>query len=204
MITQEEIDFVLAFPNNDTRTRRKVRREINHAVYDVVTEVVSGYLDELHDEIIIGDSIVTGQMVEGIIGINVTSPYHYRRRIGALFPPTLRMVSSGTQQRLPPIKPTNTTVGPYGLQDWVEMKGLVSERYKTSHSLAWAIAKSIEANGVTPAHYREQAAGGDDVFEALQEKIHRGLENKLGSDYVFLIQNFMTYRTNPFEIGVDF
>ena len=207
MISEADIQTALLDINRDTAARRRVRSEVNYAIHKTITEITVSYTDTLREVIRNGGSVVSGEMVSSIRQHNTHSSIHYLRSVGVSYSPMVRIVSSGTVQGMPPVEPTGTTMGSYGLREWVERKGITSEKYKTPKQLAWAIAKSIQKKGGVPGKfYRESALGiwaGDDVYMAVQMEVHRKLEDLLGPDYMYLIANFATFRQDPFTLGED-
>ena len=205
MITDTDVQTALIDISRDTAARRRVRAEVNYAIHKTIVEITTLYTETLREVVRAGGSVVSGEMVNSIRQYGTHSSLHYLRAVGVSYSPMVRIVSSGTNQGMPPVEPTGTTIGSYGLREWVERKGITSEKYKTPKQLAWAIAKSIQKKGGVPGKfYRESALGiwaGDDVYMAVQAEVHRKLEQLLGENYMFLIANFATFRQDPFTLG---
>lgn len=202
---QQDIHTAMELPGLDSAARRRARREVNRLVRDVMIEIVNDYAQQLRGELREGGAVVTGDLVSRIGARNMQPG---RRTVPhVVYPDRLHFISSGTVQERPPIEKTGSTLGPYGLREWVEMKGLTSDKYLTSRSLAWAIAKSISRKGVQAQGYREKAAGigqGEDIYRHIQQQFQSEMKIMFGTNWREVLEHFFTLQIPWQAFGGNF
>ena len=205
ILKQTDVDAALSRElGPSSRIRRRVTAAVNQIVREGILDVLTEYYDNLIEAMRSDGAYITGynERMTRLAG-RVRGEHRIGQgNITVRYGPYLRAISSGTLgQGTPPIVPTNSTLGKYGLLEWVRRKGLKSAEYPTDRSLAWAIAKSIGRNGVQPGYYRERAAGGDDVPKQLQTQLEARLAVDLGPQWAILVSRFFTQKFDPYEIG---
>ena len=184
--TKEEVDA--ARQNLQGTTARTIGRFLAQSVNQEITAQVQQAAADLRASIERNDVSVSGALRRSIVARGTGIPSNPRarpaqRKVDVEYAPYLRYISDGTgPQGFPPARkrggrliysrddadavgPANkgmfaTTVrAEYGLLDWIEMRGLVSEKYPKPYDLYRAIGMSIMRSGIRAQHIFEDAWG---------------------------------------------
>ena len=208
---KEDIRVALETPGKDTAARRRARRQVNIIVREIMIGILLDYAQQLREEIrtggLYGGSSLTGSLVAGIQARNIQTESKNRRVPRIRIPERVFFLSSGTNQERPPIEKRSSTVGPYGLLDWVKKRGLTSAKYNSPKELAHAIAVSIGQKGVAAQGFRESAigiGGGESVSNEVQQQFQQEMQINFGSQWKKVLDNLFTLQIDWRTFGEDF
>lgn len=149
----------------------------------VLDEYAEAWAEAYKAELVANDKRATGNLISSVVGsvtiegdiysavLNVADYYKYvewGRRAGRKMPPVSAILE---WVRVKPVIPRQTTL---------------SSKVPTQEQLAWAIAKSIQQNGIKPTYAMRDT--NDETFRAFEARLKQALTEDLESSAYTLVQ----------------